>query len=76
VCRCGAPLGQRRYGGKAPASAGWEARGQMEAKKPYVKPELEELGAIHDVTGGIFDIGSIFDIFGWKPGTKPGKGSS
>ena len=48
----------------------------MEAKKPYVKPELEELGAVHDVTGGIFDIGSIFDFFGRKPGPKPGKGSS
>ena len=47
----------------------------MEAKKPYVKPELEELGAIHDVTGGIFDIGSIFDFFK-KPGSGPGKGSS
>jgi hypothetical protein len=43
----------------------------MEARKPYVKPELEELGAVHDVTGGIFDIGDIFSsIFG---GGKPGK---
>lgn len=49
----------------------------MEAKKPYVKPELEELGAIHDVTGGgIFDFGNIFDqIFGRKPGGPPRPGS-
>ena len=41
----------------------------MEAKKPYVRPELEELGAVHDVTGGFFDIGSIFErIFGGPSG--------
>ena len=33
------------------------------------KPELEELGAIHDVTGGILDI--LGGIFG---GGKPGPG--
>ena len=48
----------------------------MEAKKSYVKPELEELGAVHDVTGGsIFDIGNIFgQLFGGKPG-RPRPGS-
>jgi hypothetical protein len=66
--------GANTSGDKSPASAGPKVRSQMEAKKPYVKPELEELGAIHDVTGGIFDIGSIFDFFK-KPGSGPGKGS-
>ena len=56
-------------GDKSPASAGLKVGSQMEAKKPYVKPELEELGAIHDVTGGIFD-------FFKKPGSGPGRGSS
>jgi hypothetical protein len=50
----------------------------LESKEPYVKPVLEELGAVHDVTGGLFDIGSIIDRFsgrGGKPGGPPRPGS-
>lgn len=47
----------------------------METKKPYVKPELEELGAVHEVTGDVFDASGIFDqILGRKP-TWPPRGS-
>jgi hypothetical protein len=50
-------------------------RSQVDAKKPYVKPELEELGRLHDVTGGWLDFGDIISqILGGRGGGGGGGG--
>jgi hypothetical protein len=47
----------------------------MGEKKPYVKPELEELGRLHDVTGAWLDFGDIIaEILGGRGGGGGGGG--
>ena len=43
-------------------------------KREYVKPAVEELCQLHDVTGGIFDI--LEDLLGGLTGKRPPKGSN
>lgn len=43
-------------------------------KRDYVKPAIEELGQLHDVTGGIFDI--LENLLGGLTGSQPSQGSS